>query len=98
MDKKEDLHELLQKISESIEKGRLEYKRKSEEYWNSLTKEQQEMLFYVITSKLYNAEIVDKRSYRGVLYSEFGFDHSMYLVGMWSNFFDLHQHIKPPTD
>lgn len=56
------------------------------------------MLFYVITSKLYNAEIVDKRSYRGVLYSEFGFDPSMYLVGMWSNFFDLHQHIEPSTN
>ena len=61
--------------------------------WNSLTKEQQLQLFYVVTNKLYVGEILDQGTYRHVLYSVFGFGPDAYIVGMNSGFLELHNKI-----
>lgn len=70
-----------------------QFAEERKKFFLSLSKEQQLLVFCEVVSKLYQAEIIDKRSYRGVLYSEFGFDKNAYLAAQISNFLELHNSI-----
>lgn len=59
-------------------------------FWDSLTKDQQLLVFCKVVRKLVKAELEENRSYRGVLYSEFEFDLDAYVVAQISGFLDLH--------
>jgi hypothetical protein len=69
--------------------------KKREDLWNSFTKDEQIELFCHVTSKLKKAELDDRRSYRGVLYSEFGFGPEAYGAAQLSGFLELHNCIYP---
>lgn len=64
-----------------------------DEFWNSLTQEQQLLTFCAVISKLTQAELVDGRSYRGVLYDTFEFGMESYVCAQVSGFLDLHNAI-----
>lgn len=68
--------------------------QQQEDYWNSLTKEQQLDLFCCVVRRLVKGELVDKRSYRGVLYDTFGFGLESYTLAQDAGFIELHNAIK----
>ena len=77
-------------ISTSFKEASDQYDRKAEEYWKSLSYEDQLQAFYIVTKRIHKGDIVEKGSYRYVLYDTFGFDFDSYLVGMDSGYLDIH--------
>jgi hypothetical protein len=63
-------------------------------FWESLTKDQQLLVFCKVVRKLVNAELKEGRSYRGVLYDEFEFGMESYVIAQASGFMELHNAIK----
>lgn len=67
--------------------------KEEEEFWNSLTKEQQLLVFCAVTRRLAKGELVDQRSYRGILYDTFDFDFDSYVRAQNAGFLELHNAI-----
>jgi hypothetical protein len=68
-------------------------KEQQEQFWNSFTKQQQLDLFCAVVRRIYQAEIVERRSYRGTLYDVFGFDADAYGLAMEAGYVTLHNSI-----
>lgn len=81
-----ELGEEMQKISEKHEEA-------VESWWVSLSEEERERAFYAVVKRIFKAEIVDKRSYRGALYDVFGFGEHMYINGMDCGYMAIHNSI-----
>ena len=77
-------------ISTSFKEASDQYDQKAEEYWKSLSYEDQLQAFYIVTKRIHKGDIVEKGSYRYVLYDTFGFDFDSYLIGMDSGYLDIH--------
>jgi hypothetical protein len=67
-----------------------DFKREEKEFWDSFTKDEQLLLFCHMTRLLVQGELIEQRSYRGMLYSIFGFDESSYLRAQLAGYFDIH--------
>lgn len=80
----------LKDFSEAEAEAVSEYETKNNEWWNALTEEEREDAFYAVCKRIYEARVVENRSYRGTLYGKFGFDPGMYRMGMECGFFSLH--------
>ena len=83
-----------QDIEELTKKAFNEYEAEAEKLWESLTYEQKLMVFYSVCKRIYKGDVVEGRSYRGVLYDIFKFESDSYLVGMDCNYIDLHNYIQ----
>lgn len=88
MDKK--LSDALDEVSESIKQCRDLYDRQNDVWWNSLSQDEREYAFYAVVKRIRKAELDDRRSFRGVLYGEFGFGTEMYGVAMDAGYMELH--------
>lgn len=86
-------------MNENTSQAIIEYQKmleqKGHELWSKLSSDEQIEMFCYITSKLKRAELDDKRSYRGVLYTEFGFGPEAYAAAQLSGFLELHNSIYP---
>jgi hypothetical protein len=80
-------------LAETFEEAKEAYETSTDAWWTSLSKEDQERAFYSVVKRIFKGEIVDKRSYRGVLYDVFGFDANMYVAGMDCGYMALHNSI-----
>ena len=89
----EDFLRTLSKFGEEYEQARLKYEAENETWWNSLTEREREDAFYAVVKRLHKGEIVDRGTYRYILYDVFGFDAGMYGAGMDCGFMDLHNSI-----
>jgi hypothetical protein len=90
------MNEFLKQMSEfsqDIERAQKDYEKKNDEWWNSLPYETRCDAFYAIVKRIYEGEIVNKGSYRYVLYNTFGFGPDMYARGMDCGFMALHNAI-----
>ena len=70
----------------------------SESYWNSLNSEEQLWAFCAIVRRLHRGEIEEQRSYRGVLYSIFGWGPEAYAPAQLAGYLDLHNAIHSHDD
>jgi len=70
-----------------------QYEAENDEWWDNLSEEEREKAFYAICKRLHKGDYVKQGSYRYVLYQVFGFDMSMYGVGMDCGYMDLHNAI-----
>jgi len=68
-----------------------------EQYWNSLTPEQQLNAFCAIMRRVYKGELEEKRSYRGVLYGVFGWGPEAYMPAQMAGYLSIHNAIMPDT-
>ena len=59
-------------------------------WWDSLTEEEREKAFYAVISRMYQAEVKERGTYRYALYDVFRFDMSMYAAGMDCGYMELH--------
>ena len=88
----------LAEMSQEYEKAMQEIKAKQEEYWNSLTKEQQLNVFCCVVRRIHKAEFRDNGSYRYVLYNTFGFDESSYALALEAGYMDIHNRLIREDD
>ena len=85
--------EKLSELSQVMEDQKLRFESKLDDWWNSLPEHEREWAFYSVVKRIYQGEIVDKGTYRYVLYDIFGFDGGMYARGMDCGFMALHNSI-----
>jgi ABC-type Fe3+-citrate transport system substrate-binding protein len=77
-------------LGEEQELYRLKHEAEVNAWWAALSEQDRERAFYAVVSRIFQAEIVEKRSYRGVLYDVFGFDAGMYVSGMECGYMTIH--------
>ena len=70
-----------------------QYSTDNEKWWNELSEEEREKAFYAVCKRIYKSDIEKQGSYRYALYQIFGFDMSMYGVGMDCGYIDIHNTI-----
>lgn len=95
LDQKRSLSDALDSVRDVFQQWESEFANERLAFWNSLTTEQQLLAFCEVVSRLTQAELVEQKSYRGVLYDTFGFGLDSYVTAQVSGFLDLHNAIKP---
>lgn len=85
-------------IQEKVELATLRYEQECEQYWDSLSYDEQLKAFYSVVKRIVKGDIEEGRSYRGVLYDVFGFDMDAYGVGMECGYMTLHNNIIPKNE
>lgn len=78
---------------EDIKERKAELDESMDAWWDSLTPEDKEKAFYSVVKRIYEGEVIEGGTYRYVLYDKFGFDYSMYMVGMQVGYLTLHNYI-----
>lgn len=97
-DKISEALEELTKLSEEFQIYQKEQKSKDEEYWNSLTKEQQLSVFCSVVRRIHEGEIEKRGTYRYVLYNVFNFGPESYVPAQLSGYLDIHNSIFIGSD
>jgi hypothetical protein len=64
-----------------------------DEYWDSLSYEDQLKAFYSVVKRIHKAEIEDKGTYRWALYDVFEFGPEAYVIGMECGYMNIHNAI-----
>lgn len=85
-------------LGEVIQESMKEYHGEAEDWWNSLSKEDQLKAFYCVTKRIHHGDLTSRASYRSVLYEIFGFAPDAYAVGMESGYMDIHNAIHTEKD
>lgn len=83
----------LESVSKTFTEIHAEIEKESEQYWNSLSKEEQLKVFCAVSRRIYKAEIEEQRSYRGTLYSVFGFGPEAYAQAQMAGYLSIHNSI-----
>jgi len=92
------MKEVIEELRGAFEQARKVYRAREEETWSSLSKEQQLDVFCAVVRRLYQSELVDKGTYRYVLYQAFGFDFDAYVRAMDAGFLELHNAMVTDED
>lgn len=92
----DDLLKGLEEISKIFNDAMKEIENKQEEYWNSLTKDQQLMVFCAVVRRIFKGEIENKGTYRWVLYNVFGFGTESYVQAQDAGYLAIHNAIFSP--
>ena len=87
------LGEILSQLSEIQEDIEKQTEADMDEWWNGLSKDDQMKAFYSVVKRLVDGELVQKGSYRYVLYEVFGFGMESYMLGMMCGYMTLHNSI-----
>jgi len=92
-DNKDNLKEALDQYHELYQSWSDDYSKESEAFWQNLTEEQRLYAFYSVCKRIYQGDMVEQRSYRGVLYDTFGFGAEAYMIGMECGYMEIHNAI-----
>lgn len=84
-----ELKEISLKFNEAMDK----FQKEADDLWNSLSYDDRLKIFCAVSKLIYEGEIRDKRSYRGVLYSTFGFEPDAYAVAQCAGYMSIHNAI-----
>lgn len=79
----------LDEIQDLEEQSEREYHKEADDWWNSLSKEQQLAAFYSVSKRMHHG-FLQGLSYRAILYGLFGFGKNAYGIGMASGFMEIH--------
>ena len=89
----EDRLKSLEEISKIFNEAMAEVEKESEDFWNSLSKEDQLKAFCAISRRIYKGEIEDRGTYRYVLYDVFGFSPDAYAAAQMAGYLTIHNSI-----
>lgn len=92
-DKMDKFMEASQQLSIVYEEVRRANDADAERFWDKLSYEDKCNAFHAVVSRIFEAEIKQKGSYRYALYNVFGFGPDMYVRGMNCGFMALHNSI-----
>ena len=93
-DLKQKFFEDMEEIGKVMEKAAAAYDADCDEFWNKLSYEEKLKAFHSVCKRIHKGDVVDKKSYRGVLYDTFEFDVDSYIVGMDCGYMDIHNYIQ----
>ena len=93
-----DALQVLSDLGQEMEKARVEDEARVDAWWDSLTEEERQDAFYSVCKRIYKGDVVDKGTYRYVLYDVFGFDPGTYMRGMDCGYMALHNAIGDGED
>ena len=88
------LGEILSELGELQEDIEKQTEADMDDWWNGLSKDDQMKAFYSVMKRIVDGELVQKGSYRYVLYEIFGFDSESYMLGMMCGYMKLHNSIN----
>jgi hypothetical protein len=77
-------------LSKAWNEATEEYNKTMEEWWENLPTEQQQWAFYNVCRLIYEGDVENQRSYRGVLYDTFGWGPEAYALGMEARYMEIH--------
>ena len=98
-DSRKSLTDILNELGEIQEEITKQYNEDANALWNSLSVDNQMLLFYYIIKQITEAELKDDHeTYRAILYERFGFPAESYQIGMMCNFLELHNSIVKRSD
>ena len=97
-EKTEKAMQELSEISDRFQAAMKAEEEHQEQYWNSLTKEQQLMAFCAISRRIYDGEIKQGGTYRYVLYNVFGFGSEAYVPAQCAGYMEIHNAIFTGKD
>lgn len=83
----------LSEISEIFTEAMKAEEANQEKYWNSLTKDQQLMVFCAVMRRLVEGELEKNGSYRYILYEVFEFGAESYMQAQNAGYIELHNSI-----
>lgn len=89
----ETSNELLQELAavgQAMRESAHQFDAHSEAYWNSLTKDQQLDVFCAVVRRIYQGDVKERRSYRGVLYDVFEFGPDSYAPAQYAGYLTIH--------
>jgi hypothetical protein len=89
----ENVRKLLDELAElgqEMQAAKKEYEVENDAWWNGLTEKERQDAFYAVCKRIYQGDIVDRGTYRYVLYDVFGFDAGMYGAGMDCGYMTIH--------
>lgn len=89
----EDTTHSLQDFSDTFNEVMDQLKNEQEKYWTGLSKEEQLKAFCAVARRIHQAELIDKGSYRHVLYGVFGFGSESYAQAQLAGYLDIHNSI-----
>ena len=98
-DSRKKLTDILNELGEIQEDIEQQYDEDANALWNSLSVDNQMLLFYYIIKQIADAELKDDHeTYRQILYERFGFPSESYQIGMMCGFLELHNSIVKRSD
>lgn len=89
-EEKKSLMESLDNVREMFTQALKDIETDQEAYWNSLTEEQRLMAFCAVVRRIHKAKFSEMTSYRGTLYSVFGFGIESYVQAQDAGYLDIH--------
>lgn len=91
--KKQEVMDALHESGREFAKAADAYQQMANSYYSGLEPEEQLMAFCAIVEKLYQGELDEGRSYRGILYETFGWGPEAYSAAQHAGFLALHNSI-----
>jgi len=91
-DKKDPLQEMTN-TGEEIQAALDEYEKQNDEWWENLTEQEREDAFYAVCKRIWQADGIERGTYRHTLYHVFGFDAGMYGRGLDCGYMSIHNAI-----
>lgn len=93
MENKKEFLAALEEASKVFNKVMDQIEQEQEDYWTNLSKEDQLKAFCAVSRRIYDGEIKQHRSYRGMLYDVFGFGPDAYVQAQMSGYLSIHNAI-----
>ena len=85
-------------LSDYMEESAKKYSEDADVFWDGLSEEDRLKAFYSVCKRIHKGDVIDRGSYRYVLYDIFGFNFDAYTIGMNCGYLDIHNYITTPED
>lgn len=82
-----------QEVSLKFNEAMDEYQKEADEFWKSFSHDDRLKLFCAMASLMYEGEIVERRTYRGMLYDIFDFGPESYAPAQCAGYMSIHNAI-----
>lgn len=93
-DNKKTLLETMQELGDAMQDASNQYDKECDAYWNTLSYEEQLKAFHSVCKRINQGDVIERGSYRYVLYDVFGFEPDSYMIGMDCGYMVLHNLIQ----
>jgi hypothetical protein len=95
---KPNLNAVAKNLSSLIKEEKQKRDQEAQEFFENLSYDDQLKAFYHICRTIWLGELMERRTYRGVLYEMFKFGPDAYSLGMDCGFFDIHNNLVVAYD
>lgn len=80
----------LEELRQSVHERTKKVAQEDYEWWNALPYEEKLKAFRSVCRRIQQGDVIERGSYRHVLYEVFGFDADAYVDGMDCGYMDIH--------